>query len=371
MDVTMTLKVQKLGRMMLRLDEAPAAAFASSDRVDGSPWSLTFSPVVKPYSGDAPVGGSASSYSCRREGPCLERRGSISPMGPRRADPSSTISIQSPAAITDHATFMPEAFFSWSSERGRPHRVLSWSHGVEPAEHDPRATGLSYHPDEGAESTPAPRQGVRTRSRDAETNFLPPVRWAPPSRNSAAMRAPRVCLPVLAQRLLPTCRCVSGNSEKTAAVGRLLGLFRTDNAGAKVLLGTLERMGGTVSDDVHNALGCRGNRVDSVGFAHPALKHAARGRLKHASLDDRRACRVDGFFNINHGLTDSYLEHLDFRLRALMLLHRDPDRLMQSAIASAAVREWRGSIEDHDRAVRKAGRPRGAVQLNHGTGTAA
>lgn len=65
MDVTTTLKVQKLGRMMLRLDEAPAAAFAFSDRVDGSPWSPTFSPVAKSYSGDARVGGSASSYSCR------------------------------------------------------------------------------------------------------------------------------------------------------------------------------------------------------------------------------------------------------------------------------------------------------------------
>lgn len=54
-----------------------------------------------------------------------------------------------------------------------------------------------------------------------------------------------------------------------------------------------------------------------------------------------------------------------------MLLHRDPDRLMRSVIASAAVREWRGLIEHYDSAVRKAGRPRGAVQLNYGTGTAA
>ncbi|MCK1594270.1 hypothetical protein IVA87_14990 [Bradyrhizobium sp. 147] len=58
-----------------------------------------------------------------------------------------------------------------------------------------------------------------------------------------------------------------------------------------------------MSDDVHNAIGCRGNQVDSVGCAHPALKHAPRRRLKHASLDGRRACRVDGFFNINHGPT--------------------------------------------------------------------
>lgn len=304
MDVTTTLKVQKLGRMMLRLDEAPVAAFAFSDQVDGSPWSQTFSPVAKSYSGDAHVGGSESSYSCRPEGRRLERGGSISPMGPRRADASSATSIHAPAAIVDQAPFMPEAFFSWSSERGRPRRVLSWSHGVEQAEHHPRATGLSYHLDESAESTPAPRQGVRTGSRDAETNFLPPVRSAPPSRNSAAMRAPRVGLPVLAQRILPTCRCVSGNSGGTAAVGRPLGLCPADKAGAKVLLGTLERMGGTVSDDVHNALGCRGNQVDSVGCAHPALKHAPRRRLKHASLDGRRrACRVDGFFNINHGLT--------------------------------------------------------------------
>lgn len=135
-------------------------------------------------------------------------------------------------------------------------------------------------------------------------------------------------------------------------------------------MGTLERMGGTVSDDVHNAIGCRGNQVNSVGCAHPALKHAPRRRLKHASLDGRRACRVDGFFNINSWAHDS-LDHLEFRLRALMLLHRDPDRLMQSVIASAAVREWRGLIEHHDRAVRKAGRLQGAVQLNYGTGTAA
>lgn len=40
MDVN--LKIQKLGRMMLRLDEATAAAFAFSDQVDGSPWSQTF-----------------------------------------------------------------------------------------------------------------------------------------------------------------------------------------------------------------------------------------------------------------------------------------------------------------------------------------
>lgn len=92
-----------------------------------------------------------SSYSCRPEGRCLGRQGSISPMDPQRPDPSSTISIQSRAAIIEQATFMPEAFFSWSSERGRPHRAVSWSHGIEPAKHHHRATGLSYHLDEGAE----------------------------------------------------------------------------------------------------------------------------------------------------------------------------------------------------------------------------
>ncbi|MGM4954055.1 4Fe4S-binding leucine-rich repeat protein [Bradyrhizobium barranii] len=127
-----------------------------------------------------------------------------------------------------------------------------------------------------------------------------------------------------------------------------------------------------MSDVIHDALSCRANQVDCAGWARLALKRAARGRLEHAYVDDRRACRVDGFFNINHGLTDSYLEHLHFKLRALMLPHWDPDRLMQSVIATrAAARELRGLIEDHDEAVRKAGCPRGAVQLNHGTGTAA
>lgn len=82
---------------------------------------------------------------------CLGRQGSISPMDRRSADPSSTITIQSRAAIIDQATFMPEAFFSWSSETERPHRSVSWSHGVEPAKHHHRATGLSYHLNEGAE----------------------------------------------------------------------------------------------------------------------------------------------------------------------------------------------------------------------------
>ncbi|MET4519099.1 hypothetical protein [Bradyrhizobium sp. I1.7.5] len=116
MDVTTARTVQKLGRMMRRLDEAPTAAVALRNQVDGPPWSPTFSPVDEPYSGDANVEGNALS-SCRPEGCGLERRGSISPMHPPRADRSSAISIQSPAAINEQATFMTEAFFSRSSER--------------------------------------------------------------------------------------------------------------------------------------------------------------------------------------------------------------------------------------------------------------
>ncbi|MBW5436131.1 hypothetical protein FXB41_15585 [Bradyrhizobium canariense] len=151
----------------------------------------------------------------------------------------------------------------------------------------------------------------------------------------------------------------------------MLGLGHA-GVGAKVLLGTLERIGGTVSGDVHNALSCRGNQVDSAGCAHPALKRAARRRLKHAPVEDERACRVDGFFNINHGLTDGYLKHLDLKLRALILLHWDPERLMQLMITAAPPCGDRTRlIEDHDRALRKAGRSRGAVQLKHGTETTA
>ncbi|MET4358281.1 hypothetical protein ABIC08_008258 [Bradyrhizobium sp. RT9b] len=117
MDVTTTRTVQKFGRMMGRLDEAPTAAVALRNQVDGSTWSPTVSPVGEPYSGDANVEGNALSYSRRPEGCGLERRGSISPMGPPRADRSSAISIQSPAAIIEQATFMPEALFSRSSKR--------------------------------------------------------------------------------------------------------------------------------------------------------------------------------------------------------------------------------------------------------------
>ncbi|MBM7487661.1 hypothetical protein ACVWWI_006782 [Bradyrhizobium sp. USDA 3686] len=83
----------------------------------------------------------------------------------------------------------------------------------------------------------------------------------------------------------------------------------------------LEPMDGTVNGDVHDALSCRGNQADSAGCAHRAETRGSRP-LNHASVDDGRACRIEGLFNINHGLTDSYLEHLDLKLRALMLLHR-------------------------------------------------
>ncbi|OSI87651.1 hypothetical protein BSZ18_29080 [Bradyrhizobium canariense] len=66
------------------------------------------------------------------------------------------------------------------------------------------------------------------------------------------------------------------------------------------------------------------------------------------------------------------IEYPGFKLRALMLLHRDADSLMQAVIASrAAARESSGLIEDHNGAVREAGCPPGAVQANHGTGMAA
>ncbi|MFC7700959.1 hypothetical protein ACFQX9_30300 [Bradyrhizobium sp. GCM10028915] len=102
-----------------------------------------------------------------------------------------------------------------------------------------------------------------------------------------------------------------------------------------------------------------------------ALKHAARGRLNHASVDDGPACRIERLFNINHGLTDNYLEHLDFKLRASMLLQRSLERFMQSVIASrAAVRGSTRLIGDNDKGVREAGRWRDVVS-NCGTGTTA
>jgi len=160
--------------------------------------------------------------------------------------------------------------------------------------------------------------------------------------------------------------------EITAAIERLLGLGPQTWLAPRCCWERSCVWLGPGVIDIHDALRCRANLVDCSGSARLAVKRVARGRLEHASVDDRRACRVDGLFNINHGLTDGCLERPAFKLRALMLLHRDPDRFVQSVIASrAAARESRGLIEDHDGAVRKAGCPRGAVQLNHGTGTAA
>ncbi|MDH2347130.1 hypothetical protein [Bradyrhizobium sp. SSUT77] len=70
---------------------------------------------------------------------------------------------------------------------------------------------------------------------------------------------------------------------RTAAVEELLGLGPAHKITAS-LLGTLERMGGIVSDELHDAVSCRGNQVDSGGCVHPALKCAARCELKHVSV---------------------------------------------------------------------------------------
>ncbi|WP_314961023.1 hypothetical protein [Bradyrhizobium cosmicum] len=231
MDVTTSRTVQKLGRMMRRIDEALTAAVAVPYRVDGLPWSQTFSPVGEPYSGDANVEGNALSYSRRPEGCGLERRGSISPMGPPRADRSSAISIQSPAAILEQATFMREAFFSRSSERNE--RALT-----------ELCVGRTLS---GRPSIIAGRQGYPITSMMTQKIKLRPVkafvmeyefaadrRGRATSPNSAAMSAPRVGLAILAQGLLATWRCVFGSPGRTAVVERLLGRSPVLKIGAKV-----------------------------------------------------------------------------------------------------------------------------------------
>lgn len=53
-----------------------------------------------------------------------------------------------------------------------------------------------------------------------------------------------------------------------------------------------------------------------------ASRAEARGSLRaQARL---RRCRVKCFFNINHWLTNVYLEHVEFKLQGLMLPHGIP-----------------------------------------------
>lgn len=184
------------------------------------------------------------------------------------------------------------------------------------------------------------------------------------------MRAPRVGLPVLAQGLLPTWRCVLGNSREDGGYRETAGAQSRAQDWRQGVVRHARAMGGTMSDVIHDA-SVAGAIRSIVPAARLALNRTACCRLKlvASTTDSRAASAASSTSIIGSRIAISSMR---FGVQSLMLTHRHPRWLIQYVVASrAAVRESTELIEDHDRAVRNAGRSRGAVQLKHGTGRAA
>jgi hypothetical protein len=75
--------------------------------------------------------------------------------------------------------------------------------------------------------------------------------------------------------------------------------------------------GGTMTNDIDEARDWQGNQVECAICAHRALNDAGGCRLKHACVNDRYARRIDRFFNWNPRLSDAYLDHPHFEVRAI------------------------------------------------------
>ena len=74
-------------------------------------------------------------------------------------------------------------------------------------------------------------------------------------------------------------------------------------------------------DDIDEARDWRGNEIDCGGCRHQALKEAQFCRLKHACVHDRYARRIDRFFNWKPYLSNSYVTHPHFEVRAIAAKH--------------------------------------------------
>ena len=76
-----------------------------------------------------------------------------------------------------------------------------------------------------------------------------------------------------------------------------------------------------MTDDIDEALDWQGREIDCGGCFHQSLKADGLCRLKHACVNDRYARRIDRFFNWNPALSNSYVAHPHFEVRAIAAKH--------------------------------------------------
>lgn len=77
-------------------------------------------------------------------------------------------------------------------------------------------------------------------------------------------------------------------------------------------------------DEIDEARDWQGNEIDCAACAHQDLLSAGLCRLKHACVHDRYARRIDRFFNWNPGLSNTYIAHPHFEVRAISAKHASP-----------------------------------------------
>lgn len=76
-----------------------------------------------------------------------------------------------------------------------------------------------------------------------------------------------------------------------------------------------------MSHDITEAVDWRGRPVDCESCSHLDLKERGLCRPGHACVNDRYARRIERFFNWNPALSDSYVKHEHFEVRAIAAKH--------------------------------------------------
>ena len=72
-----------------------------------------------------------------------------------------------------------------------------------------------------------------------------------------------------------------------------------------------------MTGDIDEAIDWQGRQVDCGPCTHRGVNEGGRCALKHACVRDRYARRIDRFFTWNPELSNAYLDHPHFEVRAI------------------------------------------------------
>ena len=72
-----------------------------------------------------------------------------------------------------------------------------------------------------------------------------------------------------------------------------------------------------MTDDISETIDWRGEQIDCRACRHKDMAALGKCKLSHACVNDRYARRIDRFFNWNPELSNDYLKHEYFEIRAI------------------------------------------------------